>query len=150
MIKKVKKAVNRKAPAGFAKEICEHVASGKTLLSYSKGLNRPSVVMIDGWAKNDEAFREKLKEAHEIGHSVLLDECLEICDTFPDCNQKIFGSVVAWQKNRIETRLKVLAKLNPEKYGDKKFLAGDKDNPLAITEIKRVIIDSNHPFEKKE
>jgi hypothetical protein len=34
-------------------------------------------------------------------------------------------------KLRIETRLKLLAKWNPKRYGDKMTLAGDPDAPLA-------------------
>jgi hypothetical protein len=33
---------------------------------------------------------------------------------------------------QIETRLKLLAKWNPRKYGDKTVLAGDPDAPLNI------------------
>jgi hypothetical protein len=37
------------------------------------------------------------------------------------------------RKLQIETRLKLLAKWNPKKYGDRQILAGDADNPLTVT-----------------
>ena len=40
------------------------------------------------------------------------------------------SAFVQWQKNRVELRLKLLAKWNPRKYGDKTFVAGDKENPV--------------------
>ena len=36
------------------------------------------------------------------------------------------------RKLQIETRLKLLAKWNPKKYGERTTLAGDKENPLQI------------------
>jgi hypothetical protein len=36
------------------------------------------------------------------------------------------------RKLQIETRLKLLAKWNPKKYGDRVQLSGDKENPLQI------------------
>jgi hypothetical protein len=37
---------------------------------------------------------------------------------------------VQWAKNRVELRLKLLAKWNPKRYGDKVQVAGDAENPL--------------------
>jgi hypothetical protein len=36
------------------------------------------------------------------------------------------------RKLQIETRLKLLAKWNPKKYGDRVQLAGDADSPLKV------------------
>jgi len=36
------------------------------------------------------------------------------------------------RKLQIETRLKLLAKWNPKKYGEKLALAGDAENPLKV------------------
>ena len=33
---------------------------------------------------------------------------------------------------QIETRLKLLSKWNPKKYGDRTVVAGDEDAPLAV------------------
>jgi hypothetical protein len=41
------------------------------------------------------------------------------------------------RKLQVETRLKLLAKFNPKKYGDALKLSGDKENPLRLeTELK--------------
>ena len=37
------------------------------------------------------------------------------------------------RKLQIETRLKLLAKWNPQKYGDKVQVGGDAENPLTVT-----------------
>jgi len=36
------------------------------------------------------------------------------------------------RKLQIETRLKLLAKWNPKKYGDRVTMAGDAENPLQV------------------
>jgi len=47
-------------------------------------------------------------------------------------NKRYDPGSIAWRKNQIETRLKLLAKWNPRKYGDKTVLAGDPDAPVKI------------------
>ena len=75
------------------------------------------------------------------------EETLEIADERPesivDNNgvSRIDSGFVQWQKTRIEQRLRLLGKWNPRKYGDKTIHSGDVDNPIAITEVRRVIVD---------
>jgi hypothetical protein len=47
-------------------------------------------------------------------------------------SERIDSAHVAWLKNRAEQRMKLLAKWNPKKYGDRLALAGDKENPLEV------------------
>jgi hypothetical protein len=39
---------------------------------------------------------------------------------------------VTWQKNRVDARKWVAAKLKPKKYGERQVLAGDAENPLEV------------------
>jgi hypothetical protein len=39
---------------------------------------------------------------------------------------------VTWQKNRVDARKWVAAKLKPKKYGERVTHAGDAENPLEI------------------
>ena len=52
--------------------------------------------------------------AREDGQDVMSEECKELADIPPEGPQD-----VAWRKLQIETRLKLLAKWNPKKYGDR-------------------------------
>ena len=45
---------------------------------------------------------------------MIADECLTIADTAPSDSV-----AVQWQRLRIDTRLKLLAKWNPRRYGDR-------------------------------
>ena len=72
----------------------------------------------------------------------MAEECLAIADT-PVEGRKIVETddgkvmytredMLGHRKLQIETRLKLLAKFNPKKYGDRAILAGDADNPLQV------------------
>ena len=77
----------------------------------------------------DKEFAQRFAHARDIGHDAIADECLEIIDTDPEMAESISTSGsssshrdsahVGWLKNRAEMRLKLLAKWNPKKYGDK-------------------------------
>jgi hypothetical protein len=52
---------------------------------------------------------------------------------FDDAGNKRYDSgSIAWNKNRAEHRLKLLACWNPKKYGTKVALGGDPGNPIKI------------------
>ena len=45
---------------------------------------------------------------------------------------EMHSAYIQWQKNRIDARKWVAAKLKPRKYGDKVQLSGDAENPLKV------------------
>jgi hypothetical protein len=98
----------------FADEICAWIAAGKTLRDYCRQDGKPSWDTVYVWAKADEQFAQRFARAREDGQDVLSEECMEIADTQPADQTE-----VQWQRLRIDTRLKLLAKWNPRKYGDR-------------------------------
>ena len=51
------------------------------------------------------------------------------------------GDMLGHRKLQIETRLKLLAKWDPKRYGERTTLAGDPDNPLTvINKVERTIV----------
>jgi hypothetical protein len=58
-----------------------------------------------------------------------------------DGREQLDREHVQRSKLRIETRLKLLAKWNPKKWGDKLELAGDQQNPLMIQQITRKVVE---------
>jgi len=85
----------------------------------------------------DTAFAARIACAREIGEEVIAQECLEIADDGSnDWVETKHGPQVNMEcvnrsKLRVETRLKLLAKWNPKKYGDKLDLSGTLDVSLA-------------------
>lgn len=78
------------------------------------------------WKESEQ--NSHLAQAHEIavslGHDAIAEECLDIIDTEAerisdrDGNTRRDPAHVAWLKNRAETRMRLLSKWSPAKYGD--------------------------------
>jgi hypothetical protein len=61
-----------------------------------------------------EVINLRIARAREDGHDALAEQCQVLSDTPPRDAVE-----VQWRKLQIETRLKLLAKWNPRKYGDR-------------------------------
>jgi hypothetical protein len=93
----------------------------------------------------DEELSASIARARDIGYDALAEECLLIADT-PQFGQKqvmtdegtatTIEDMLGHRKLQIETRLKLLAKFHPTKYGDKTILAGDPSGAPIKTEDK--------------
>ena len=110
-------------------QVLERVARGEMVTEIARDLDfHPS-----SWkqlTQRDEAVRVAYAQAKEDGEEALLEQCLSIADRRPDMivttdlegnetSKRIDSGHVAWSKNRIDTRLKVLAHKNPDRYGAK-------------------------------
>ena len=62
----------------------------------------------------DKDFDARIARARDDGYDVIADECMRLADIEP-----IDQTHVGWRRLQIETRLKLLAKWNPRKYGDR-------------------------------
>lgn len=97
----------------------------------------------------DKEVAGRFARAREEGFDAIAEECLDIADeTSHDTRKTADGNEVAnseWisrSKLRVETRLKLLAKWAPKKYGEKP--AGDADNPIhVVNTIRREVTDPN-------
>lgn len=88
------------------------------------------------WFDDDEELAGRIARAREQGYHEIADECFEIADEEPSD-----AVDVAHMKLRIETRLKLLAKWDPRRYGDKQLIGSDPDNPLpSVTRIELVSV----------
>ena len=114
------------------------LAEGKTLRDFCRQDEMPSFRAIYKWLQEDKDFDARFAHARVIGHDVIADECASLADTEPLAvfdeagNKRYDPGSIAWRKMQIETRLKLLAKWSPKKYGDKTILAGDDKNPVVI------------------
>jgi hypothetical protein len=82
------------------------------------------------WVDEDEELAIAYAQARDTGSDAIAEQALEIIDAEPErvveidadgktSAKRIDSAAVAWAKNRAEIRLKLLAKWNPKKYGDK-------------------------------
>jgi hypothetical protein len=139
-----KKKIGRpsKYSAAIAQEICEGLAEGTPLREICRRDHMPEWRTVYDWMGRDDSLSTAIAHARDIGYDKMAEECLQIADT-PVEGRKIVETddgkvmytredMLGHRKLQIETRLKLLAKFNPKKYGDRAILAGDADNPLQI------------------
>jgi hypothetical protein len=128
----------------YADEICGWIANGKTLRAYCRRKGKPNWVTIYRWKEQDEEFAKRLAEARDLGEDAIAQECLAIADTpmfgkrvkeGRDGTEITREDMLGHRKLQIWTRLQLLAKWNPTKYGDRTTLVGDKDNPLVPRQL---------------
>ena len=105
-------------------EILAWISNGKTLRDYCREEGNPAWQTVYGWLEKDEDFRERFARAREMGHDAIAEDTLALIDTRPemavsDSGSRMDAAFVAWKKNQVEQRMKLLAKWNPKKYGDK-------------------------------
>lgn len=136
----------------IAAEICERLGKGEPLAQICRDEGMPGVQTVSDWREKSEEFSVMIARAREEGFDAIASGCLEIADdarndfmeTFAIDDDtsayKLNGEHIQRSKLRIETRLKLLAKWDPKRYGDKLELSGDPDRPVAIQKIERVIV----------
>lgn len=131
--KPAKKAAAKKPrgrPSKFtealAKEICERLSKAEPLTVICADDHMPHDNTVRDWMKARPEFSGAIACAREAGWDKLAKECLEIADaTEHDTVTGERGQELAnteWisrSKLRVETRLKLLAKWDPKRYGEK-------------------------------
>lgn len=123
------KAKQEKKPRGrpskftqeLANEICARISTGETLASICREARMPADRTVREWQEKDAEFAAAIARAREDGFDQIAAGCLEIADSDPE--RTAMGSVdagyVQHAKLRIETRLKLLAKWDPKRYGER-------------------------------
>jgi len=135
--------------AKITRAICDRLATGKepmTVICASLGV---PVKTVNDWRLSDDAIRAQFDDARDLGYDAIAHDALHIADTpllgviekLEPVKQRNGRTklVVTERRNedmlghrklQVETRLKLLAKWDPRRYGDKVQLGNDPDNPL--------------------
>ena len=109
-------------------ELCERIAEGEPLRAICREDGMPAWRTVYMWREDDKEFDTAIAHARNIGEEAILEDTLLIADTQERgqvITKKEWGEeireedMIAHRKLKIETRLKLLAKWNPKKYGDK-------------------------------
>lgn len=132
----------------IAQKMCEMLSDGIPLREICRQEGFPEWRTVYDWMYRDDALgadgvglSAAIARAREAGYDAMAEECILIADN-PQYGQKqvmtddgtatTVEDMLGHRKLRIETRLKLLAKWNPKKYGDKITHAGDPEAPLQI------------------
>lgn len=119
--------------------LTEWLSEGKTLRDFSRQDGNPCKSLIYRMIESsDDDTRGRIARAREEGEDAIAQECLEIADDARNDwmetkqGKALDAEHVQRSKLRIETRLKLLAKWNPKKYGEKvdMNLGGQAGNPI--------------------
>lgn len=141
--------------------ICDRLSQGEPLAAICRDEGMPAYRTVKDWAdeKDEEGKATKrgakvsaaIARAREAGEDWLAAECLEIADDGRRDYVTLGGDEgspkvavdhdhIQRSKLRIETRLKLLAKWNPKKWGDRTALVGDPENPIRTEAVINVTI----------
>ena len=127
-------------------EILQRLADGEPLAVICRSDDKfphPSAWL--DWIRADESLAIAYAHARDVGADAIATQALEIIDAEPErvvdvdadgrtSSKRIDSAADAWAKNRAEMRLKLLAKWNPKKYGDKQTteLTGADGNAVQV------------------
>lgn len=127
-----------------ADAICEMYSNGITLTKCCQeiGIGRTTLYR---WMVAHEEFSARLARARDLFADAIADECLDIADTTQNGDiveegvdrdgafRKVkTGDMIDHRKLRVDTRLKLLAKWSPGKYGDKKQVDVTTITPVQV------------------
>lgn len=133
-----------------AKSIIEQLSDGVPLRVICRQEGMPAWRTVYDWIAKDEDLAAHIARARELGYDAIAEECLDIADDGSNDyveKERDDGSTyealnsehIQRSKLRIETRLKLLAKWNPKKYGERLDLGNAGGQPLKIELVKEFV-----------
>jgi len=130
-------------------EICERLSNGEPLAAICRDPHIPDQSTVWDWSKEREDVSQAIARAREVGEDVIAAQVLEIIDRPAERVATKFGDQVdsgdvANRKLRAEYRLKLLAKWNPKRWGDRiDMTTNGKELPPQTVHITREVIGRN-------
>ena len=117
-------------------EICDRLSKGEPLTVICSDAHMPHDSVVRDWMAHNEEFSRDIARARELGFDAIAWEAKQIADTplmGEETTIKASGvetkraDMLGHRKLQIETRLKLLAKWDPKRYGDKLAIGGADD-----------------------
>ena len=116
-------------PTKFTRELLDEIGArletGEPLTWICKDEHMPDARTVHRWGEDDNEVSSFIARARDIGFDAIAEDALKIADngendTYvdPDGNKRVDADVIQRSKLRVETRLKLLAKWCPKRYGD--------------------------------
>lgn len=141
----------------LADEICQRLSDGEPLRHICRDEHMPACRTVSDWRRAHPDFDAHFLTARDEGYDAIAQECLDISNTpvegvtekyekvkidnpdDPDgpaveefqLTERKVEDMLGHRKLQIETRLKLLAKWDPRRYGDRLALDHDVSGNLA-------------------
>lgn len=128
----------------IADAIIDWISAGKPLREFCRNESIAWRTVYD-WREKEADFSARFTRARAMGADAIAEEALEIADTplegvrteidSEGDTKEVREDMLGHRKLQVDTRLKLLAKWQPKKYGERLELAGDATAPVAISII---------------
>lgn len=128
----------------IAQTIIDRLSEGTPLTVICRDIGVDRSVVHD-WKDVHEDFSRRFARAKDLGYDAIGEQTLEIADdgtndyVETDDGRAFNAEHVQRSKLRVETRLKLLAKWDPKRYGEKQQVAVSGE--LAVEQTTRHVID---------
>lgn len=119
----------------LCERICRRLSEGEPLTWICRDLDVSRYTIRD-WRKKYPEIGKMFDQARDDGYDAIAADCLRIADESEkdwhdsDRGRSVDPEVVQRSKLRVWTRLQLLAKWDPRRYGERRIHAGDPENPL--------------------
>jgi hypothetical protein len=124
--------------------ICLRLAQGEPLAQICREDGMPCLVTVWNWQKADPSVSERIARAREAGFDQIAQDALDIADDgsrdykpSEDGRELPDHDHIQRSKLRVETRLKLLAKWDPKRYGERiaQELTGKDGGPIKTEDV---------------
>lgn len=126
-----------------ANAIIEWIAEGRPLREFCRQEGAPAWRTVYDWLGRDTDFSARFARARDMGADAIAEEALEIADTpvegvrtetDEDGIKEVREDMLGHRRLQVDTRLKLLAKWHPKKYGEKLSteLTGADGGPVIV------------------
>jgi hypothetical protein len=123
-------------------EICERLSKGEPLADICRDEHMPAVRTVSDWKAAHPTFAADFAHARDAGFDEIAADCLRIAntpvlgetETSKEWGTEVKkGDMIDHRKLQIDTRLKLLAKWDPKRYGDR--LHTEHSGELSVTDL---------------
>jgi hypothetical protein len=124
----------------LADDLIEHMAGGRSVASWCAKDGHPHVATVLRWTAAHPDFREAYARAREFHADAIFDEIVDIADDKTgdwietDKGMRYNPEAAARSRVRVEARLKVAGRLNPQRYSERVGLEIDDKRPATSEE----------------
>lgn len=108
-------------------DIIDRLAKGEPLAAICRTPGYPHPSTFRDWCNGDEALSRRFARAREDGFDAIAESTLDIVDNVDEDP--------ASRRVRAETRLKLLAKWDPKRYGEKVEVAGTGQGGAVVVQV---------------
>jgi len=121
----------------IAEEMVQRLSEGEPLRQICRDAHMPEWRTVYDWMYRNEDLSAAIAHARELGQDAIAEDIMREISEDPERilsegGGRIDSGYVQLIKARAEIKLKLLAKWNPKKYGDRTVLAGDAQMPVVV------------------